>query len=103
MIRALKISIPQGVDFADLNLTRNAATGGVGFDWEPIKKVCAASGIDVAEFRDHHEDRVSELLINWYIAHIDQGGSRDPVADDLFIESIHELRTGNASHPAGRA
>lgn len=44
------------------------------------------------------------LIINWYSAHINAGGDRDPVADDLIAEVMAEDAAGQPhSFPPGRA
>lgn len=97
------ISIPDDLDFADLHLARDA-DGMVSFDWATIERICAASGVPVAVFRDAPEDNVAGLIINWYVAHRENGGALDPVAEDLLVEVRAEDAAGqNTSHPPGRA
>ena len=36
----MKLAIPEWVEFADLKLTRDPATGDVSFDWAPIEAIC---------------------------------------------------------------
>lgn len=103
MKQAVKIAIPDDLDFADLRLTRTPE-GEVDFDWQPIERICKASGIDVAIFRDQHEDNVAGLITTWYAEHLAQGGERDPVQDDLIAEAIAEDEHGDGiSHQPGRA
>lgn len=100
---ALKISIPAGLDFAALQLSRD--TGGhVIFDWSPINAICAESGIDPAAFTDTDEDNVAGLIIDWYQAHLANGGHPDPVAEDLIAEArLEDQHGGGFSYPPGRA
>ena len=57
-----RVAIPEGMDFADLHLARDAA-GNVSFDWGVIERICAASGLPVELLRDGPEDNVAGLLI----------------------------------------
>lgn len=101
--RKLLLTIPADVAFADLKLARDP-DGHVSFDWAPIERICEASGIDVALFRDSHEDSLADLLTNWYATHLSHGGARDPVQDDLIAEVVAEDRVGQGgSLPPGRA
>lgn len=98
-----QIIIPDDVRFSDLRLARES-DGMVSFDWSPIERICAASGIDVALLRDGPEDNVSSLVVAWYAEHLRHGGERDPVQDDLIAETIAEDAAGqHASLPPGRA
>lgn len=100
----IKIKIPIGLDFADLKLARHPSTGAVEFDWEPIERVCAASGLDIALFRNGPEDNVSTLIVAWYAEHRARGGAPDPTQDDLIYEMLAEdARGGGISHGPGRA
>lgn len=97
------VVIPDDVEFADLNLSRSAE-GSVMFNWAPIDKICVASGIDAGLLRDQHEDNVASLLTQWYQLHLETGGERDPVADDLISEVLAEDAAGQSfSLPPGRA
>lgn len=98
-----KIAIPDDVDFADLRLARDA-DGDVSFDWAVIARICEASGIDPALFRDGPEDNVAGLINHWYLAHLQKGGERDAVADDIISETIAEELAGQIfSLPPGRS
>lgn len=98
-----RIVIPDDVNFSDLKLGRSA-DGGVLFDWAPIRRICEASGIDVAVFIDSHEDNVSGLMVRWYEGHRAAGGDPDPVAEDLIAEMRAEDAAGqHFSLPPGRA
>lgn len=96
----LHLSIPAGVAFADLGLTRTAS-GDVAFDWAPVEAVCTASGIDIALFRDHPEDNLGALLTAWYAEDRRRGAPPDPTMEDLIAESSAEaaLGAGLSYHP----
>lgn len=98
-----KISIPDGIDFADLKLTRDA-DGHVSFDWTPITRICEASGVAPELFRDGPEDNVAGLIVTWYRHHIDAGGTPDATAEDLLSEVRIEDAAGQGfSLQPGRA
>lgn len=102
-IKAVPISIPAGVTFADLKMTRTP-DGEVEFDWAPIRLICAASGVDVAVFAESDEDAVSGLLSQWYAHHLTAGGARDAAMDDLIDEAaIEDAHDQPYSHQPGRA
>lgn len=97
------VAIPEGVEFADLHLQREA-DGGVSFDWGVIERVCRASGLPLELLREAPEDNVAGLIMAWYRAHRQQGGQPDPVAEDLIGEVAAEERAGQStSHAPGRA
>lgn len=98
-----KITIPDDVGFSDLRLARDSY-GMVSFDWTPIERICAASGVDVAILRDGPEDNVAGLVVRWYEAHLEAGGEADPIAEDLLAEVRAEDAAGqHVSHAPGRA
>jgi hypothetical protein len=86
----LNIRIPEDLKFSDLQLARDPLTGDISFDWTPIERICEASGIDIAIFDDEEEDALSELIIEWYQAHLASGGAPDPVQEELIAEADNE-------------
>ena len=82
------ICIPDDVSFADLKLARDK--GGITFDMAPIRRICEASGIDVAMFTETPEDNLSSLIVEWYGRHLKNGGARDLVQDQLLQEILAE-------------
>jgi len=103
MSKMIAIAIPADVQFADLKLARDPHTGDVSFDWSPIERICAASGVDVAILRHQAEDNLAELLTVWYRSHLAAGGPPDPVYADLIGEVQAENAAGqHYSHQPGR-
>lgn len=98
-----RVAIPEGLEFADLRLSREA-DGSVSFDWSVIERICAASGLPIEMLRDGPEDNVVGFIIGWYEAHRQRGGAPDPVVEDLDAERIAEDAAGqHISHAPGRA
>jgi len=84
--QAVRITIPDNLDYADLKLSRDAVTGAVEFEWTPIERICEASDLDVALFRDSTEDNLSALLVAWYTEHLARGGAPDAVQEQILAE-----------------
>lgn len=102
--RRINIVIPADVAIADLRMARDPQTGDIEFDWTPIERICAASGIDVALFKESDEDNVGALLMHWYAQHRAQGGAPDAVFEELIKETRAEDELGGGlSHRPGRA
>lgn len=98
-----RAAIPDGLDFADLHLARDA-DGAVSFDWSVIERICQASNLPVELLCDGPEDNVAGLITHWYMAHRQRGGAADPVAEDLIAEAAIEDAAGqHVSHAPGRA
>lgn len=103
MKKLVAIVIPDDVPFSALKLARDA-DGAVSFDWAPIERICAASGLDVGLLRDQPEDALAEVLTVWYRQHLAAGGAPDPVYVDLIGEVAAEDAAGQPySHAPGRA
>lgn len=97
------IAIPDDVQFSDLHMQRDP-DGSVSFDWAPIERICAASGLDVAVLREGPEENVGRLITQWYMTHRASGGDPDPVQEDLIAEVAAEDAAGQPySHDPGRA
>lgn len=103
MKQLVAIVIPGDLPFSDLKLARDA-DGSVSFDWAPIERICAASGLDVALLRDQPEDNLAGVLTAWYRQHLAAGGAPDSVYADLIGEVAAEDAAGqHYSHAPGRA
>lgn len=100
MKNLIKITFPDTIKFSDLDLSRDPITGDIAFDWQPIELICQHSGIDSDIFRNTHEDNVSGLIIEWYARHLEMGGEKNPVVEELLGEikiedslGVPEIRT----------
>lgn len=97
------ITIPPDVSFNDLRLSL-LADGHVSFDLDVLRRVCEASGLPMDMFMQAPEERLGDLLVGWYAAHIQHGGTPDPVAEFLNAEMRAEAAAGQSwSYAAGRA
>lgn len=89
MSHGITICIPDNIEFSDLKLNRDM-DGHTSFNWQPIDAICTASGVNPTVFRDMPEDNVAGLIIQWYAIHLQHGGQRDSVADQLLAEAAME-------------
>jgi hypothetical protein len=85
-MRHLRVTIPDGVEFAQLRLSRDVANGRVRFNMAPIAAICEASDLDLTELVDGPQPLVVPLIAAWYRAHISEGGAPDAVQEDLLEE-----------------
>jgi hypothetical protein len=81
-MRQLRVTIPDGVEFADLCLWRDADGGLLHFKTAPIEAICEASALDFDEIVQGPQPFVGLLIAAWYEAHIARGGAPDPVQED---------------------
>ena len=103
-MRKLHVTIPEGVEFADLRLSRDVDNGRVRFSMAPIAAICEASDLDLAELVDGPEPLVVPLIAAWYAAHVEEGGAPDPVQEDLLEENRLEMKHGGGfAYPPGHA
>lgn len=99
----MKLTIPDGITFADLQLAR-ISDGDVELSWHVVEAICEASGIDPAVFAESSEDNLAGLINAWYREHLARGGEPDPVQEDLIAEArLEDERGGGLSHQPGRA
>lgn len=97
----IRIQIPDGVTFEDLELTREA-DGSVTFNLDVIEAIREASGLPAGAFDD--EDDLASLIIGWYTAHRELGGEPNEAAEELIAEAAAEDSSGQPfSLPPGRA
>src|SRR5574337_1959905 len=99
--RALPVTIPHGIAFADLRLARDA-DGAVSLDRSVVERIELASGLPRGWAMQQPEDAVAGLIVAWYAHHRAAGGAADPAAEDLIAEArIEGERGGGLSHPPG--
>ncbi|WP_156901721.1 hypothetical protein [Azohydromonas australica] len=73
------MTIPDGVEFADLRLSQDAGDGQVRFKIASIEAICEASDLDLGEILQGPQPLVGLLIAAWYAAHLARGGAPDPV------------------------
>lgn len=102
--KTVRLAIPDGLRFADLKLARDPITGDLEFEWTPIERLCEANGLDLAVFRDQHEDNVGALLVAWYAAARENGEPPDLVEEQILAEVQAEEALGehNVQRGPGR-
>lgn len=104
MEQTTPITLPEGMAFAELQLARDPATGDVSFSTAAVELIERASGLPAGFFLGQAEDALASLITTWYDAHLQAGGARDPVADDLIAEARAEDAAGQPySHRPGQA
>jgi hypothetical protein len=103
-MRQLRVTIPDGVEFADLCLWRDADDGLLHFKTAPIEAICEASALDFDDLVQGPQPLVGLLIAAWYEAHIARGGAPDPVQEDLMEEARLEMEHGGGfTYPPGHA
>jgi hypothetical protein len=100
-VQALQIRIPAEIEFADLCLEREAETGDLLLDWEPIDEICDASEIEVEVFTEASEESLIALLLAWYAEHRRHGGESDQVMEMILAEMQAEQQYGIAAGRGG--
>ena len=103
-MRELHVTIPEGIEFAELRLSRDMANGLVRFEMAPIKAICRASALDPGEVMHGPRPLVGLVIALWYAAHLERGGAPDPVQEDLMEEVRLETKHGGGfTYPPGHA
>jgi hypothetical protein len=94
--------MPENQRFSLRELMQHSSTGGnLEFDWSLIEDICAASGMDMAEFLDTREHDASALIHQWYAEHRGRGGAPDPVMEDILTAAQIEETLRNSSGNSG--
>jgi hypothetical protein len=95
------LHIPSDVQFSDLHLARDPVTKDLSFDWEPLERICQASGITLEQLLEEREEVLAELIVAWYEAHRNSGGEPDLVQEQLIAEAMAEDQFGVAAVQKG--
>ena len=100
----LRVTMPGGVDFADLHLPRSPDDGLVRFKMAPIEAISEASALDLGEIAQGPQPLVGLLIAAWYETPIAQGSPPDPVQEGLMEEARLEMEHGDGfAYPPGHA
>ncbi|MDR1855813.1 MAG: hypothetical protein LBR22_01440 [Desulfovibrio sp.] len=75
----IDLVIPPDIDFTDLRLRR--VPGGIAFEFEPIMRVCEASGFHPDPNADDTAEVFAIVLMQWHDLHVLRGGSPDPIIE----------------------
>jgi hypothetical protein len=94
MTQKTYIVIPDDVQFANLNLTRDPVTSMVAFNMDPLERICETNDLDIRMFTDDGDDKVGGFLNAWYRAHRESGGAPDLVQEQLIAEVAAEEEFG---------
>lgn len=84
----LAIHIPEGLDFSDLELSRDGLTGNVSFSWDVIDQISVASALPVEALRNVGMDILGQIINSWYLSHLSHGGAPNPVQEQLQAEAM---------------
>ena len=77
--------IPDGLQFADLELEREPLTNRLLYKPGPFARLLRANELDLQNFFND-EDIACWLVAEFYLAHRADGGKPDPVAEDILAE-----------------
>ena len=80
-----RIRIPDGLDFDELGLRRDAGTGLLSFSPGPLQTLCLVNNLDPFEVLPD-EDKSMNLICRWYLAHLFFGGAQDEVLQTVLDE-----------------
>jgi len=78
----LTLKLPDGHIFEDLKL-RRCDDAAIDLDMDLVKKVCQLNGLDFDKVLANPGPVVSTILTVWYKSHLAEGGSPDPVMEQL--------------------
>ena len=92
MIDILRIRITTA-EFAGLQLTRDPRTGTLSYSVAALTSILESNQIDPAGIIGD-EDRVAEILVDWYIAHRRFGGDVNPGIEQVIAEAMVENEFG---------
>jgi hypothetical protein len=98
----MKTPAPENHRFSLLELMQDSSSdGNIEFDWSLVEDICAASGMEMAEFLDTREHEASTLIHQWYAEHRGRGGIPDAVMEDILTAAEIEEALGNPSNRDG--
>lgn len=88
--KPLGIKIPEDIGFKELDLKRDRLTGAISFNLGALVKICQNSGLALEQILTKNADGngTSDFLNTWYVSHLNEGGEKDPVMDELIKASL---------------
>ncbi len=78
----LSLKLPEEHIFEDLKL-RRCDDAAIDLDMDLVKKICLLNGLDFDKVLTNPGPVVSTILTVWYKSHLAEGGSPDPVMEQL--------------------
>lgn len=78
----LKFKLPEDKVFEDLGL-RRCDDAAIDLDMDLVQQICQLNGLDWDKVRLNPGPVVSTILSVWYKSHLAEGGSPDPVMEQL--------------------
>ena len=89
MQKALRISIPEGWRFSDLQLKRSKETGDISFSIEHLKQVVDPEDVDW--LMANPEGYLCEVLVRLYDIAVREFGAEDTTVETLIAEIRDEM------------
>ena len=89
MQKALRISIPEGWRFSNLQLSRSKATGDISFSIEALEQVVDPD--DVQWLMTHNEEYLCDVLVRLYDIAVRDFGAEDATVETLIGEIRDEI------------
>ncbi len=78
----LTLKLPEGYAFSDLKI-RRCADDAIDLDMGLVKLVCGLNGLDFDKVCRDPGPVVTTILTVWYKTHLADGGSPDPLMEQL--------------------
>jgi hypothetical protein len=78
----LQLKLPEDNIFEDLRL-RRCDDAAIDLDMDLVQKICQLNGLDWDKVLSNPGPVVSTILTVWYKSHLAEGGSPDPVMEQL--------------------
>lgn len=89
--KILRMGIPKGVSFDDLNLKVNSG-GCIEFNWAPIVAICKENDISMELFLDANDESLISFILCWYQIHRNNGGAPNKFIEDTLARSQTKKR-----------
>jgi len=78
----LALKLPDDYIFEDLKL-RRCDDAAIDLDMDLVQKICQLNGFDFQKVLANPGPVVSTILTVWYKSHLAEGGSPDPLMEEL--------------------
>lgn len=91
---ALRLTTPEGVDFADLYPSRSPVDGPLVFDRASIKAICEAAALTSTKSWAVRSCSLPSSPAGWYAARLQRGRKPDPVQGEFLEMARLEMKRG---------